>query len=70
MPKMDGYELVKRIKSITKFRAKPVIAMTTEISLQAKIKGKAAGMNGWITKMASPVMMRVSIEKAIDDNVK
>ncbi len=66
MPKMDGYELTKRIKNIKEYRPKPIIAMTTEISIEAKIKGKAAGMNGWITKMASPEVMKVSIKKYID----
>jgi len=66
MPKMDGYELVKRIKSIEKYRKKAVVAMTTEISLESKIKGKAAGMNGWITKIASPEAMKSSIKNIID----
>lgn len=66
MPGMDGYELVKRIRNISKYRQKPIVAMTTEISLQAKIKGKACGMNGWISKIAAVETMRIAIKKYID----
>ena len=66
MPGMDGYELVKRMKHIAKYRKKFTVAMTTEVSLEAKIKGKAAGMNAWISKIASPETMKSEILKYID----
>jgi len=66
MPVMDGYELVKRIRNIEKYRKKVIIAMTTEISLQAKIKGKACGMNGWISKIAASDTMKTAIKKYLD----
>ncbi|MBN1969044.1 MAG: response regulator [Candidatus Delongbacteria bacterium] len=66
MPRMDGYELVKRIKALAKYRRKVVVAMTTEISLESKIKGKAAGMNAWITKIASPDAMKSAIKDVLD----
>lgn len=66
MPGMDGYEFVKRVRNIEKYRRKPIIAMTTEISLQAKIKGKACGMNGWISKIAAVDTMKIAIKKHLD----
>lgn len=66
MPGMNGYELVKRMKHIGKYRNKFTAAMTTEVSLEAKIKGKAAGMNAWISKMASPETMKSEMLKYIN----
>ena len=66
MPGMDGYEFVKRVRNIEKYRRKAIIAMTTEISLQAKIKGKACGMNGWISKIAAVDTMKIAIKKHLD----
>jgi two-component system chemotaxis response regulator CheY len=66
MPVMDGYQLVKKIRNIKKYHRKPIVAMTTEISLESKIKGKSCGMNGWISKIAAPDAMKSAIKKILD----
>ena len=50
MPQMNGFDLTKKMKSISSVKAKPIIALTTESSPAMKAQGKAAGLVGWITK--------------------
>ena len=50
MPRMDGIELLKRIRSSPTYRFVPVIILTTESQDGRKQAGKAAGATGWIVK--------------------
>ncbi|MGP8306902.1 ATP-binding protein [Vibrio sp. YIC-376] len=50
MPEMDGYELVKRVKSSSKSCALPVIGVTAEDSRLASEKAKACGMDDVLFK--------------------
>ena len=50
MPRMDGIELLKRIRSSPTYRFVPVIVLTTESQDGRKQAGKAAGATGWIVK--------------------
>ncbi|MBS1858552.1 MAG: response regulator [Acidobacteria bacterium] len=50
MPRMDGIELVKRIRSSPVYKYVPVIMLTTESQETRKQAGKAAGATGWIVK--------------------
>jgi len=50
MPKMDGYETCRRIKSRPETRLLPVIMLTALDSLEDKVKGIEAGADDFITK--------------------
>ncbi|VAV83156.1 Metal-dependent phosphohydrolase [hydrothermal vent metagenome] len=50
MPKMDGYETCRRIKSRPETRLLPVIMLTALDSIEDKIKGIEAGADDFITK--------------------
>lgn len=50
MPKLNGLELVKKIKDIEEYRQKPILVLTTENSNEMKQKGKELGVTGWIVK--------------------
>jgi two-component system chemotaxis response regulator CheY len=50
MPRMDGIELVRRIRSSPAYKYVPVIMLTTESQESRKQAGKAAGATGWIVK--------------------
>lgn len=50
MPEMDGYELVKRVKSSSRYGALPVIGVTAEDSRLASEKAKASGMDDVLFK--------------------
>jgi two-component system chemotaxis response regulator CheY len=50
MPRMDGIELIKRVRSQSDFRFVPVIMLTTESQDAKKQAGRAAGATAWIVK--------------------
>lgn len=50
IPKLDGYEVTKRLKSSDAFRAIPVIALTAHAMKGDREKAIAAGCDGYITK--------------------
>ncbi len=50
MPRMDGIELVKRIRSSGAYKYVPVIMLTTESQGARKQAGKEAGATGWVVK--------------------
>jgi CheY-like chemotaxis protein len=66
MPTLDGYELTKKIREMERHKYKPIIALTTEVSKDSKVKGKSAGLNGWITKISSPTIMKDAIVNVLD----
>lgn len=50
MPKMNGIELVKNVKSKTEYRHLPVVMLTTEISQEKKKEAEEAKITFWIQK--------------------
>ena len=54
MPNLDGFDLVREIRKMTKYRFTPVVVLTTEASEELKMRGKAAGATGWIVKPFHP----------------
>ena len=50
MPKMDGLELIRRVRSMPALKCIPIIMLTTESQDEKKQAGRAAGATGWIVK--------------------
>ena len=46
MPRMDGISLTKKLRENPKFKATPILILTTESSDQMKQAGRAAGATG------------------------
>jgi putative two-component system response regulator len=55
MPRMDGYELLRRVKSTPQTRQVPVILITAKPGLEAKLKGYEHGADAYLSK---PVNIR------------
>ena len=64
MPKMDGIELIKRIRKNPKHKFIPIIMLTTESQAEKKQQGKAAGATGWIVKPFKPDQL-VAVTKKV-----
>jgi two-component system chemotaxis response regulator CheY len=63
MPNMDGLELVRRLRALPKFRATPILLLTTESDPEKKKQGKEAGATGWITKPFQPDQLVAAVAK-------
>ncbi len=50
MPKMNGIEVVKRLKQDERYKGIPVILLTAKASQEDKVKGLNAGADDYITK--------------------
>jgi putative two-component system response regulator len=55
MPRMDGYELLRRVKGTPRTMAVPVILITAKPGLDAKLKGLETGADAYLAK---PVNIR------------
>lgn len=50
MPRMDGYELVKKLRQHPSFRLLPVVFLTERTSTEARIKGYQTGCDVYLPK--------------------
>lgn len=54
MPVMDGVALIRALRADAKFRAIPILMLTTESDASKKNVGREAGATGWIVKPFNP----------------
>ena len=54
MPRLDGIGLTRRLREQPKFKATPILILTTEGDGTKKAESKAAGATGWLVKPFSP----------------
>lgn len=50
MPRMDGIELTRQLRTLDLHRSTPILLLTTESDPAMKAKGKQAGATGWLVK--------------------
>lgn len=63
MPNMNGIELVQKLRSDPRFRATPILILTTESDDGLKQEGRAAGATGWIVKPFVPEKLLKVVDK-------
>lgn len=57
MPKLDGFGFIEAVRATTKFRAVPILVLTTESDGAKKARARQAGATGWIVKPFDPVKL-------------
>ena len=57
MPRMDGYELTRRIRKTPELKDVPIIIISTEEEAKDKMKGMEAGANVYVVKPADPATL-------------
>jgi two-component system chemotaxis response regulator CheY len=57
MPKMPGYELIKKIRALEEYKDVPIIIITTEEEAADKRKGFEVGANLFLIKPTEPKKM-------------
>ena len=70
MPKMDGMEVLSRIKSHRKLKSTPVILQTAKASQQNIIEGMNSGAYYYLTKPFDDDMLRSIVRTAIEDKMR
>jgi two-component system chemotaxis response regulator CheY len=67
MPIIDGFELIKQLRSIFSYKHTPILALTTESHDLKKQSGKKAGATGWVTKPFNPDQLVAALDRLVGD---
>ena len=62
MPKIDGYELTRRLRQLDETRAMPVILLTARAQESDVARGFEAGADDYIRKPFSPQELRARVQ--------
>ena len=65
MPRMDGFTLIRSLRTLPTYQKIPILMLTTESSDEMKAKGRAAGANGWLVKPFDPQRLTEVVKKVI-----
>lgn len=63
MPKMDGYEVIRRLRANAKHKATPILVLTTESDAAKRNIAREAGATGWIVKPFDPDRLVATVRK-------
>lgn len=63
MPKMDGYEVIRRLRGTAKHKSTPILVLTTESDTDKRNLAREAGATGWIVKPFDPDRLVATVRK-------
>jgi len=63
MPKMDGYAVVRHMRSKEEFKNTPVLVLTTESDAAKRDVAREAGATGWMVKPFDPERLVATVNK-------
>jgi two-component system chemotaxis response regulator CheY len=63
MPKMDGYEVIRRVRANPAYQKLPVLVLTTEGEVDKRAIAKEAGATGWMVKPFDPERLIQTVMK-------
>ncbi len=66
MPKMDGWEMIKHLKSDAQFQSLPVVALTAHAQREDKQRALAAGFDGYLTKPINVATLIADLRTALE----
>jgi two-component system chemotaxis response regulator CheY len=65
MPKLNGIELTRQLRSQPSYSRTPIILLTTESDPGKKAEGRAAGATGWIVKPFNQEQLLAVVSKVL-----
>ncbi|MBC2606743.1 response regulator [Pelagicoccus albus] len=65
MPRLNGIELTRKLRSTPLHRATPIVLLTTESSPEKKNQGREAGATGWIVKPFNQQQLLALVTKVL-----
>lgn len=63
MPKMNGIELVGKLRGLSDYKFTPMLMLTTEVDAEKKKQAKEAGATGWLVKPFDPPKLISTLQK-------
>jgi len=63
MPRMDGYEVIRQMRSNAAHKTTPILVLTTESEADKKNLARVAGATGWMVKPFDPERLIATINK-------
>lgn len=57
MPRMDGFGFIEAVRKQERFRAIPILVLSTESAAGLKARAREGGATGWIVKPFDPVKL-------------
>jgi two-component system, chemotaxis family, chemotaxis protein CheY len=63
MPRMDGYEVIRQLRSNPSHKATPILVLTTESEVEKKTLAREAGATGWMVKPFDPDRLVATVRK-------
>jgi len=66
MPRIDGIELIRRLRALPDYRFTPILVLTTDTQGSQMQEGRRAGATGWIIKPFNADKLLGIVEKVID----
>jgi two-component system, chemotaxis family, chemotaxis protein CheY len=66
MPEMDGLALTQALRADARFRALPILVLTTEATDVMKARGRAVGATGWLVKPFHPDTLRRTVRRVLE----
>jgi len=66
MPRMDGFELIRRIRGDTRLRATPIIVVSADTDPDTPERMAALGVDAFFPKPFSPAQVRRALEQLLN----
>jgi CheY-like chemotaxis protein len=66
MPRMDGFELIRRIRGDTRLRATPIIVVSADTDPDTPSRVAALGVDAFFPKPFSPAQVRRTLEQLLN----
>ncbi|WP_299865984.1 response regulator [uncultured Hoeflea sp.] len=63
MPRLDGFGFIEGVRQNDRYRAIPILVLTTESDPEKKNRAREAGATGWIVKPFDPSKLISAIER-------
>ncbi len=63
MPRMDGYEVIRQLRSNPSHKTTPILVLTTESEAEKKNLAREAGATGWMVKPFDPDRLIATVRK-------
>ena len=65
MPRLDGFGFIEGVRRNDKYRAIPILVLTTESDAEKKNRARQAGATGWIVKPFDPEALLNVLRKVL-----